>query len=271
MRPLRHAPAISRLIATLTLLTVLMALGLELWGDNPRIVSHILPISTVTVFPGVDLGVDRLILLGVRGPSDHHAHVPVRGAPGSGWRRARWPRTGTVPAMLGISPDIVAGANWGLGGGLAVVATILVVNVSGLNVTNLALLVVPGMAAALVGAFRSYWLTLAGGLLIGVLESEVAFLQTKVSNTPGAAGLGPVSAIRRHHRRAHGARARAPPQERGIGNDRQRSAADGCVPRSPSRSPHLASRSSGSACRPTASRLRRRPRRQRLLCSRSSS
>ena len=95
-----------------------------------------------------------------------------------------------VPAMLGISPDIVAGANWGLGGGLAVVAAILVVNVSGLNVTNLALLVVPGMAAALVGAFRSYWLTLAGGLLIGVLESEVAFLQTKVSDPAALQGWG---------------------------------------------------------------------------------
>ena len=54
MRPLRRAPAISRLIATLALLTVLLAIGTELWGDTPRIVSHILPISTVTVFPGVE-------------------------------------------------------------------------------------------------------------------------------------------------------------------------------------------------------------------------
>ena len=92
--------------------------------------------------------------------------------------------------MLGISPDFVAAANWGLGSGLAVVAAILIVNVSGLNVTNLALLVVPGMAAALVGSFRSFWLTLAGGLLIGVLESEVAVLQTKVSDPAALQGWG---------------------------------------------------------------------------------
>jgi ABC-type branched-subunit amino acid transport system ATPase component/branched-subunit amino acid ABC-type transport system permease component len=189
MRPLRRAPAISRLIATLALLTVLIALGLELWGDTPRIVSHILPLSTVTVFPGVDLGVDRLILLGVA--------VVLTIALTFLSRRTRFGMATSavaenrrVPAMLGISPDIVAGANWGLGGGLAVVAAILVVNVSGLNVTNLALLVVPGMAAALVGAFRSYWLTLAGGLLIGVLESEVAFLQTKVSDPAALQGWG---------------------------------------------------------------------------------
>ncbi|HEX9258588.1 MAG TPA: ATP-binding cassette domain-containing protein, partial [Acidimicrobiales bacterium] len=95
-----------------------------------------------------------------------------------------------VPAMLGISPDLVASANWALGAGLAVVAAILIVNVSGLNVTNLTLLVVPGMAAALVGGFRSFWLTLAGGLLIGVLESEIAYLQTKVSDPAALQGWG---------------------------------------------------------------------------------
>ena len=193
--PLPHHAAvasrttISRLIATLALLTVLLAIGTELWGDTPRIVSHILPISTVTVFPGVDLGVDRLILFGVA--------IVLTIALTFLSRRTRFGMATSavaenrrVPAMLGISPDIVAGANWGLGGGLAVVAAILVVNVSGLNVTNLALLVVPGMAAALVGAFRSYWLTLAGGLLIGVLESEIAFLQTKVSDPAALQGWG---------------------------------------------------------------------------------
>ena len=189
MRPLRRAPAISRLIATLALLTVLLALGLELWGDTPRIVSHILPIDTVTLLPGVHIGVDRLILFGVA--------LVLTAVLTYVYRHTRFglatsavAENRRVPAMLGISPDIVAAANWGLGAGLAVLAAILIVNVSGLNVTNLALLVVPGMAAALVGAFRSFWLTLAGGLLIGVLESEVAFLQTKVSDPAALQGWG---------------------------------------------------------------------------------
>ncbi len=189
MRPLRRVPAISRLIATLALLTVLMALGTQLWGDTPRIVSHILPITSVTVFPGVDLGVDRLILFGVAIVLTISLTFLSRRTR-FGMATSAVAENRRVPAMLGISPDIVAGANWGLGGGLAVVAAILVVNVSGLNVTNLALLVVPGMAAALVGAFRSYWLTLAGGLLIGVLESEIAFLQTKVSDPAALQGWG---------------------------------------------------------------------------------
>ncbi len=189
MRPLRRAPAISRLIATLALLTVLLAIGLELWGDTPRIVAHILPIDTVTVLPNLEIGVDRLILLGVAvaltiGLTALYRHTRFGLATSAVAENRR------VPAMLGISPDVVAAANWGLGSGLAVVAAILIVNVSGLNVTNLALLVVPGMAAALVGAFRSFWLTLGGGLLIGVLESEVAYLQTKVSDPAALQGWG---------------------------------------------------------------------------------
>jgi len=189
MRPLRRAPAISRLIATLALLTVLNAIGLQLWGDTPRIVSHILPLDAVTVFPEVQIGVDRLILFGV-------AVVLTIGLTVL-YKRTRFglatsavAENTRLPAMLGISPDLVASANWGLGAGLAAVAAILIVNVSGLNVANLTLLVVPGMAAALVGGFRSFWLTLAGGLLIGVLESEVAYLQTKMSDPSALAGGG---------------------------------------------------------------------------------
>jgi sulfate-transporting ATPase len=80
----------------------------------------------------------------------------------------------------GISPDVVATINWVLGSCLAVVAAVLIVNITGLQVIELTLLVVPALAAALVGGFRSFPLTLAGGLLIGVLESEVAYLQVNV-------------------------------------------------------------------------------------------
>ena len=189
MRPLRHAPALSRLIATLALFTVLFALGLELWGDTPRIVAKLLPTGTIEVLPDIDIGQDRLILFGVA--------VVLMAALTIVYRKTRFglatsavAENRRVPALLGISPDGVAAANWGLGSGLAVVAAILIVNVTGLSVANLTLLVVPGMAAALVGGFSSFALTLAGGLLIGILESEIAYLQTKVSDPAALQGWG---------------------------------------------------------------------------------
>ena len=44
---------------------MLFALGLELWGDTPRIVAKLLPTGTIEVLPDIDIGEDRLILFGV--------------------------------------------------------------------------------------------------------------------------------------------------------------------------------------------------------------
>ena len=68
---------------------------------------------------------------------------------------------------------------------LAAAGAILIVNIAGLQVTGLTLLIVPALAAALVGSFRSFALTLLGGLVIGILQSEVAWLQTYLTQQRG--------------------------------------------------------------------------------------
>ena len=270
MRPLRHAPALSRLIATLALFTVLFALGLELWGDTPRIVAKLLPTGTIEVLPDIDIGQDRLILFGVA--------VVLMAALTIVYRKTRFglatsavAENRRVPALLGISPDGVAAANWGLGSGLAVVAAILIVNVTGLSVANLTLLVVPGMAAALVGGFSSFPLTLAGGLLIGILESEIAYLQTKVSDPAALQGWGRavpflvIIGVLMIRGRALPLRSEAAERPSEIGSGRVRRRVRH-TRRSRSGSP-----SSRSGCQRTASRPRRRPQRQRSSCCPSSS
>jgi sulfate-transporting ATPase len=189
MRPLRRAPALSRLIATLGLLTFLLGLGLERWGDRPRIVAKVLPTTPVEVLPDAIVGKDRLLLFVIAVALTIVLFAVYR------WTRFGLATTAVAEsrratATLGISPDVIATVNWAIGTTLAVAAAILIVNVTGLQVQNLTLLVVPGVAAALVGGFRSFGLTLAGGLAIGILESEVAFLQTKVSDPTALAGWG---------------------------------------------------------------------------------
>ena len=189
MRPLRRAPALSRLIATLGLFTFLLALGMERWGDSPRIVAKLLPIGSVEVLPDAIIGEDRLWLVAIA------VVLTIVLAAAYRWTRFGLATTAVAEnrratATMGISPDVVATANWAIGSLLAVAAAILIVNVTGLQVLNLTLLVVPGFAAALVGGFRSFPLTLAGGLLIGILESEVAFVQTKVDDPATLAGWG---------------------------------------------------------------------------------
>jgi sulfate-transporting ATPase len=184
MRPLRHAPPISRLIATLGVFTLLLTWGEVQYGELPRIVGQILPVDGVEVLPGISIGENRLILLAVG--------LTVTAVLAVAYRFTKFGLATTavassrrITAAQGISPDIVATANWMLGCMLAVVGAVLIVSIAGLTVTGLTLLIVPALAAALLGSFRSFTVTMAGGLLIGILQSEVAWLQTYLTQQQG--------------------------------------------------------------------------------------
>ena len=84
-------------------------------------------------------------------------------------------------ASLGHSPGRVAVANWALGSALAALAGALIAPIAYLVPSSLVLLVVPGLAAALVGEFSSFPLAFIGALFIGVMES----LATIYITTPG--------------------------------------------------------------------------------------
>jgi branched-chain amino acid transport system permease protein len=74
---------------------------------------------------------------------------------------------------MGFSPDLISAGNWALGGAAAAVAGVIIGPIIGASINNLTLLVIPALAAALLGAFRSFGLTAAVGLLIGIAQSEI--------------------------------------------------------------------------------------------------
>ena len=182
MRRLRRAPALSRLVAALGILVVCLAIGEQLWGDKARLVSKLLPTDSVTLFSDIIVGVDRLIIVGVAVVVTVGLAVLYRSTR-FGLATSAVAESRRATSAQGISPDVIAAVNWAAGGALAVVGAILIVNVTGLQVQTLTLLVVPALAAALVGSFRSFPLTLLGGLLIGILESEVAYLQVQLGTS----------------------------------------------------------------------------------------
>jgi len=59
---------------------------------------------------------------------------------------------------------------WGIGGAATAFALILIAPQRAPNFLALSLLVVPALAAALIGFFRNFWATLAGGLAMGIIE-----------------------------------------------------------------------------------------------------
>jgi sulfate-transporting ATPase len=80
----------------------------------------------------------------------------------------------------------VAAANWAIGCGIAAASFILLSSVTTIYVGQMTDLLLPVLAAALVGNFRSFGLTLAGGIGLGIIQTEVAYY----SPSWGTAGFG---------------------------------------------------------------------------------
>jgi ABC-type branched-subunit amino acid transport system ATPase component/branched-subunit amino acid ABC-type transport system permease component len=174
IRRLANASPLSRVVATLGLLSALMAFETLIFAPNNQAeaVSTIFPAGEFRV-GSIYLAWDQLglALLG----------IAVTVAIAVWCRKTRMglaigavAENPLVSASMGWSPSVVAGLTWTLGSMIAAVGVIFVASISSLSVVTLSLMVVPGMAAALVGDFRSLPRTLLGGMAIGVAQSELA-------------------------------------------------------------------------------------------------
>src|SRR3954468_10561259 len=76
-----------------------------------------------------------------------------------------------LTSMLGVRVRRVEGLAWGVSGALAGISGLLLADLTQLTATSLTFLVIPALAACVVGRFRSLTWTLLGGLLVGVLEA----------------------------------------------------------------------------------------------------
>jgi ABC-type branched-subunit amino acid transport system ATPase component/ABC-type branched-subunit amino acid transport system permease subunit len=171
MRRLRGASALARLIATLGVLLILEALSMIIWGQNLIIVGPLLPQTPVSIL-GTTVTSAQLWLLGIA--------VVTTAVLGLVWHRTRvgWVTTAVAEnqesaAAQGWSPELVSAATWSFGAGLAGVAGILVAPITELSVLSISALITYTLAAALLGGFRSFGLTLLGGLVVGVAQAEV--------------------------------------------------------------------------------------------------
>ena len=69
--------------------------------------------------------------------------------------------------------------NWALGSAFGGLSGILIAPIVGLEPTTMTLLVIPALVVGAMGSFTSFPLVLAGGLFIGILQSEATgYIQT---------------------------------------------------------------------------------------------
>ena len=173
MRPLRDAPLLGRLVATLGLLLALNGAAQLIYTNGSAFAEspEVLPHYPVHVF-GATIGVDRFYLVG----------IAIAAAVGL-WALYRFTRFGLATRaaaenekgalLLGYSPDTVGAVNWALGVALAALGGILIAPLVSVSTDTYTLLIVPALAAALLGRFSSFGLTAAAAIGIGIAESLI--------------------------------------------------------------------------------------------------
>jgi len=158
-----------RSIGTLGLALVVLGFTEWFWGEQPR--RLVLPTDAFAIeFTDVRLTYTRV--LGLAAAVTMMAAVGLllaRTRIGLAMRALADQRG--LSAILGIRVLQVDTTAWVLSGAFAGVCGLLLANIVRLQATVLTFLVIPAFAAAIVGRLSSLPATVAGGLLIGILES----------------------------------------------------------------------------------------------------
>ncbi|MDH6265973.1 branched-chain amino acid transport system permease protein [Rhizobium sp. SG_E_25_P2] len=76
--------------------------------------------------------------------------------------------------LIGVRVRLLALSVWAVTGGVTTLALMIIAPLRSPDFASLSLLVVPALAAALIGAFVSFRAALIGGMLIGILEGAVS-------------------------------------------------------------------------------------------------
>ena len=184
-RPLRAAPALAKVVASVGLTIVFMSLVERRFADKTTIrVDPILPRQPVTIAGDLTVPRDGLWLAVI---------VIVIGIVLWGWSRFTTLGLATRAAaenekgavLLGYSPDRLAGLSFVTAslvtGLVAILAAPLIQLDSALFTFGF---LVPALGAALVGSFRHVGLTVAAGLAIGMVQSTFTKLQGDISWFP---------------------------------------------------------------------------------------
>ena len=172
MRPLRGASTLTKVVLTLAVLVVLEGLaGIRYPSGNSYLVSSLLPTRSVDIL-GAGVGADRLALIGISAVLTAACFAAYRFTR-FGLATSATAENPEALATLGWSPGRVALINWAVGGVLSGVSGILLAPITGVSVALATALLLPSLAAAVVGNLQSVPWTFAGALLIGIVEAEV--------------------------------------------------------------------------------------------------
>jgi ABC-type branched-subunit amino acid transport system ATPase component/branched-subunit amino acid ABC-type transport system permease component len=176
-RPLRAAPAAAKAVASVGVMVIIQALLATGIGSQSVSVAPIFPYHIYTILgsrvPGDRLWFTAVIILIAIALTLWFRYTRF----GLATRAAAESEKGAF--VTGLSPQRIALVNWGLSTIIAGVGGVLIAPIVPLTPDAYDLFIVAALAAALVGNFTKIGVTVAAGLVIGMLQSEATYLQGK--------------------------------------------------------------------------------------------
>ncbi|OHV39334.1 MULTISPECIES: branched-chain amino acid ABC transporter permease/ATP-binding protein [Pseudofrankia] len=169
VRLLRNSPDMAKVVATLGLMLLLQSVVVKRYGTESHLLPPLFGHGKITIASGVITN-DTLAILIVTFALALGLWL-MFGKTKLGMNATALRENPVAASAIGISPHPTGLITWGVGGAVAAFAGILLIPVIGLTPDALTLLVIPAMAAALVGRFNGVWITVAVGLALGVAES----------------------------------------------------------------------------------------------------
>jgi branched-chain amino acid transport system permease protein len=168
--------------ATATIGLLLILLGVMLWVWPPSTTrTYILP-TRLHYFEIADVRVNWTQILGMIFPIVVTAGTAVfLRATKVGTAMRALANDREITAMLGVPVRRVEAAAW-LGSGIVCgISGVLLGDLVGLDIVGVTFLIIPALAAALIGRLTSLWVTLAAGFVIGIVQSCLtAFYDVRV-------------------------------------------------------------------------------------------
>jgi len=164
-----ESSASTKAAVTVALLVGLIAVGLRLTGgQHPHVMPELFPGSAFRL-AGVEVTIASVLTIGLAVLFTVLSDLFLNRTRVGLHLRALSDRP-MAAELLGVKVQLLSLLVWGLTGAFTTFALMIIAPQRSPNFMTLSLLVVPALAAALVGLFRSFWLTLAGGILLGVIE-----------------------------------------------------------------------------------------------------
>ncbi len=172
-RPLRNAAPLGKVVASLGLALYLQGVALINFGNSFPQPRSVVPDEAITNFLGLGKVLPRntlyvvgfALLMGLvvwAGYRYTRFGLATRAAAGN--------EKGAV--LLGYSPQTLAAINWVIASVLGTLAVIVVGPIAGtITPVGLTALIVPALAAALIGGLRSIPIAVAGGLALGAVQT----------------------------------------------------------------------------------------------------